>query len=103
MRADRARVLEAYDNLCEHAVVLGLDVDGGLVRFLSWTRLGDERGEKSAYDFEEDVACSERVALLLLPLRDAALCHGRAHSGHDKLGERMPPRRRVNVLYGDSV
>lgn len=59
----------ALEDLHHDAVVLGLDVHGGLVRL----------------DLEEHVAGHELVALLDLPRRNVALGHGRRQGGHGEV------------------
>lgn len=43
-------------------------------------------------NFEQDIPHSVRLALLLFPLGDTTLGHGRAHRWHSEFRERMAAR-----------
>ena len=48
--------------------------------------------DSTTNNFKQDIPRSVGLALLLFPLGDTTLCHGRAHRWHAKFGERMTAR-----------
>lgn len=90
--------MSTYHDLGHDTVVLGLDVNGGLVSFLEKIQVNQSQPSKtSTYNFQQDIARGKLLALLLLPGRDTTLCHRRAHCGHVEHRQRGPTRRCMEV------
>lgn len=57
---------------------------------LYWTRY------KNAYDFEKDISGTEGLALLLLPIGNAAFCHCGRHGWHFEISDGISNGRIMN-------